>query len=74
MIRKEGARIAAMANTAEGEWKGKKVQFKTNRLIVKLKPVEGDSVSALDALRSNIDSIRSEVPDGAMVRPPTATT
>ncbi len=70
MIRKEGARVATMANTAEGEWKGKKVQFKTNRLIVKLKSVEGDSLSALE---TNIGAIRAEVPDGAMVRPPTAT-
>lgn len=70
MIRKPGAREGAAANVTEGEWKGRKVPFRSNRVIVKLKPMEGDSSAAVAA---RVEAIQAEVPDGRMLRQPTHT-
>jgi hypothetical protein len=57
-------------NAEEGEWMGRKARYATNRIVVKLKPREQDGESALD---ESIESIRTLIPGGRLLRRPRAT-
>ncbi|WP_431283643.1 S8 family serine peptidase [Humitalea sp. 24SJ18S-53] len=70
MIRKRGSREETTVNVTDGTWQGAKVRFRSNRIIVKLKAAEGDSVQALE---SSMASIQAMVPGSRMLRAPSRT-
>ena len=54
----------------EMTWKRKKIRYKANQIIVKLKPPDKESTKSIDEI---CDSICKEIPKGKIKRKPRAT-
>ncbi len=57
-------------NVREGKWKGKDVRYRTNRIIVKFKPISPDSEATIESVT---EAVLRAIPKGAVLRLPRAT-
>ena len=54
----------------EGTWNRESIRFRSNRVIVKFRPIAEDSSETVESL---CDDVASAIPGGTLIRPPRAT-